>query len=1334
MADLPTGSSSTGSNSADIFSNPPSDVWVDYPVRKTPEVEAARVLPRNNIGFYSESVPASVPGWREYSPWTETAVVPAGRDPVGWNCDQCYFKYTYDNKKLCNKHRFKIPTGSWRCNSWVVSSAKFSPFVKEQTPFSNDSVLPLVDQLGRYLIDVYSFVNIRPEKEANFANNYHSHTSTSLVPFFVVGPSPFRWRAVGGSYANYIPTDRKSFLPAYKFGSTAVGVGFPMSTEEKPGWVQYDIGVGSSNFTNLRLFPKPQQNLEFTAIGGLEGHVIMYPRSVVETFDKSGYDALPQSIGYRFDFNAFLYSWGETNASTRLPNPAPELIFSTGDDLVSSKPSLIAVGEKSVSININPKIFLADKVSPIPVKREQLAISEVSTGLLGIPRQEKSLNLFEDINRIGVDPSRWIINKKYIFSSVEPRGWYDSYGVRDNPDEQLPSGTLTYQTALSVESDEDNAGVNLVCRCPPSSFPWHTTQGYGQDAWEKARDAWTDTTINFPGFRFVRTGVASMVELLSRQYFAYQPGRITGFTFGVRACSPELVGSDSEVLWGIENDENAMYFRLNAGTFSVTRSRFNRKIASTFKWSTNRLENVDQGSFNGDNLNGFGSSGYVMEWNKVTMFKIEYGWYGGVGARLYVYIPVGNKAAKWVRVHDFGPPQSDNEPNTPADLRNRRWPSLSTPWFRVFYRLISANGRTSDQGPLSLSKYGVSVYMDGGNANSPQITDVFADTKTIVPFNNIPLSSGDTINRLDTFPVLAFKFKRNMKKRLTQDSIADAGQGISATRTETPNYKVIVPKRLHISAEPKVSTSQQNPLKIDLWLGEGVPDYLATKGKTFYYPDLINYSITNPFVNPLNPKEINWPLNSNPWWTLTPPVALSPDWRTDHGANPTDLQIENRYNPTRPDLADNRYRRYLLGNDPGDSSVYLKGGIVSGVNPATDGRFYAMRLFSAGIDGPDTPPNFSSARSPYQYLMNNQIDSLNLFRNGNRLDFRHLDMCLVSDPIFDTYFNFSYDISGPVHVGVYYHKISSSNAAVASNQIADSSNWVGMIESEIASGMWPLFFTPYSLHGSYGLFGENPVDLGGFAHLSQNYDLTKYITDSTPTRLVYNAAQTRILGGASRGGGLDYIVNPKGYAVHFVFLLAPGARVSNPTITTNASSNDAQKYSMRFLGQPDSLYSGASFHTFLSKIYAKSIVGTNVEWPTKLTGQSSYDYIKSLPALSSNANFKWGRPNVTIQTSESSERTPLNFKDYNENSGILIDTESSQKLDTKRFQLQGSFFISTGSIKPFSFDLSNFFSYTGNAVRGPGDYTFVVTARNINSVEGGGVPVEVAASLQCEEG
>jgi hypothetical protein len=729
----------------------------------------------------------------------------------------------------------------------------------------------------------------------------------------------------------------------------------------------------------------------------------------------------------------------------------------------------------------------------------------------------------------------------------------------------------------------------------------------------------------------------------------------------------------------------------------------------------------------------------------------------------------------------------------------------------VFYRLVSANGTVNDQGMLSLSKYGVSVYIDGGNPNSPQITDVYGGLKTIPAFNSqarsliipglmnflgqssvsansvtvglgnpawgpaiqanpsdyeivfnggltatitgasgtaspgaawafvgtwpanangapLTIQSKDSgvekINSSDVFPVIAARYKTKMKKRTTADSIPGAS-------AETTNYKVIVPKRLSISATSS-STTNNYPLRVDMWTASGVSDSASTVGKVISYPEGYNYSLAGLFPDSNNSKNFFFRKGSNtPWWSYVPPCYLAPDWSQPSNGN-FNLSEEEDNSPTRPDSVDPTRRRYLLGEDT-SPNVYLRGGLVSGVSTDRDPNFFAMRVADAGVLSPDP---FSSLRDPYFYNFSLAPDTAELAKVGYTLNFKHTDMVMISDPIFDPFFNFSYEATGNVYAGFYYHKTSVPLGRASA--IMKSSSWAIFAASELLNGMWPLYFTPYSLHGAYGLFTEGA---DGRTYTNQSFTAAKYTFDSLPSALRFNAAFTRIIGAVSRGAeNQNYVQNPAGNGVHLVFLLSPGSSIRNVTISTNPSTNDIEKRSIRFLGQPDSLYAGTTAHQVFRKVYGKSLIGAGTQFPARLTNETAYEWIQRIPVLSVGNNFSWGRPGIEAQVSGSSVRLPAVFRDQNENSGLLIDTDCTQRLDTSKFELLGSFFISanrqtgTDFLKPFNFVLSNFFSYNGTAIRGPGDYTFFVTAKNMTSAENSGLPITVTASVQCEEG
>ena len=224
--------------------------------------------------------------------------------------------------------------------------------------------------------------------------------------------------------------------------------------------------------------------------------------------------------------------------------------------------------------------------------------------------------------------------------------------------------------------------------------------------------------------------------LQSRRVFRYQPGRISGFTFGLRSSRDAVTGVNLE--WGISNPTDQYVFRINAGQFSIVRrstiplepavlvrnnltSQDQPRIPSGDPFDSETYWTIDipSDNFNGDPLNSNGPSGYLLRPEKVTMYKIEFGWYGAIGARFYAYIPTDNGDARWVVIHTL---VIENSLETPC---------LRDSYFRFKYSLNIAN--TGDvRNPQFLYKYGASYYIDGGDEGTSQIYSVSSDQKTIL--------------------------------------------------------------------------------------------------------------------------------------------------------------------------------------------------------------------------------------------------------------------------------------------------------------------------------------------------------------------------------------------------------------------------------------------------------------------------------------------------------------------------------------------------------------------------------------------------------------------------
>jgi len=285
-----------------------------------------------------------------------------------------------------------------------------------------------------------------------------------------------------------------------------------------------------------------------------------------------------------------------------------------------------------------------------------------------------------------------------------------------------------------------------------------------------------DSTNTRPGYSDSNRRYA---YLQSRRVFRYQPGRISGFTFGLRSSTEPVTGVTLE--WGISNPTDQYVFRIDAGQFSIVRRStipLEREVlerngltlsdqtripsGDPFDSEQYWTINIPRDKFNGDPLNSNGPSGYLLQPEKVTMYKIEFGWYGAIGARFYVYIPTDSGDARWVVVHTL---VIENSLGSPC---------LQDSYFRFKYSLNIAN--TGDvRTPQYLYKYGASYYIDGGDEGSSQIYSVSSREKTILSANEktlIGIRPKDFILNRDSVEIENKKLIIPTKLNITSDSLS----------------------------------------------------------------------------------------------------------------------------------------------------------------------------------------------------------------------------------------------------------------------------------------------------------------------------------------------------------------------------------------------------------------------------------------------------------------------------------------------------------------------------------------------------------------------------------
>lgn len=227
----------------------------------------------------------------------------------------------------------------------------------------------------------------------------------------------------------------------------------------------------------------------------------------------------------------------------------------------------------------------------------------------------------------------------------------------------------------------------------------------------------------------------SFAILESKNTYRYQPGRVSGFTFGIR-LQADPSSSANFIEWGCSNKTDEYMFQLVGTRLNIVRrsvvpfpsetliDRFglspeDQKLKFTVGL-TNEFplhETVfERRSWNGDRLDGNGPSGYILSLEDVTMFKIEFSWYGAIGAKFYAYVPSGNGEARWVLMH------------TLVIENGLTGPIMQNPDLKFKYLLYSVDTEKIDA-PLYVYKYGSSYYIDGGDEGTIRLSTVVTDSK-----------------------------------------------------------------------------------------------------------------------------------------------------------------------------------------------------------------------------------------------------------------------------------------------------------------------------------------------------------------------------------------------------------------------------------------------------------------------------------------------------------------------------------------------------------------------------------------------------------------------------
>jgi len=400
-------------------------------------------------------------------------------------------------------------------------------------------------------------------------------------------------------------------------------------------------------------------------------------------------------------------------------------------------------------------VAIASDQTAVPTTVENLQISEVSLSLLGVPRTETALGIFSDVTTYDVNPNEWESDgggltehlpnesaaKVYLpsASGSSTQTLSSKRFFRYQPG-RVSSATFGVRFSESTNNtDLKKAGVFDDL----DGYYWEI-QGGGQDFTGDTRFTKDYNFLcvrrssafetNASGIRIPDTsdgdrGTAGSDLVIVRGGLTYVHGALydrslrdpsSGVNVGSNASSDGSTTVSSSFLTVASGNQYTYEYRVPRRFFSGDRldartatlfysdrtpgnSSFTLHASGTA--DTPIVSYIDGTPVTDANGNiETDTSVWDYDVTKVTMLKVDYSWYGAVGARFFAYIPDSTTTgdAKWVRIHDI---------RTSNQLVS---PSLSNPTLPITY--VAQKYNSSNE--VAIYKYGASYYIDGGDTGT----------------------------------------------------------------------------------------------------------------------------------------------------------------------------------------------------------------------------------------------------------------------------------------------------------------------------------------------------------------------------------------------------------------------------------------------------------------------------------------------------------------------------------------------------------------------------------------------------------------------------------------
>ena len=441
----------------------------------------------------------------------------------------------------------------------------------------------------------------------------------------------------------------------------------------------------------------------------------------------------------------------------------------TNYSISRTQPVPLGVQDASKSI---PVVITNDEGVTLNVSQTQPA-TEVALSLLGIPRSETALGVFADITTYGINPDIWTttplvydeeINTGVRFlqnqsaASIEARygNWASLNTNRAFPylPGRVSSGTYGVRHGFGRSSYSDEQAKATVRKWGMLT----DKDGYYFEIYGDGQGNFTETPNPDQGtsrFHLVRRTSGIPINYFRNNYqYTYLEPDYTNFseltsstsTTSTILSAPYMVVIDSLSCFHAALHDPRLQTTENTSGSVKIKFIHNGESKTLYTYQTNALiyeyrvprdyfgfDKLDGQTntpvlysdvvtvdgvtyYPGDNTGTTDTSVHTIDFSKTTMYKIEYSWYGAVGALFLAYVPTGFGDARWVKIHHL---RGSNQLSMPT---------LGNPYLPISYFVSNS---ASDVTEIS-EKYGASYYIDGAEKGSVKVYSAFNTTPKFI--------------------------------------------------------------------------------------------------------------------------------------------------------------------------------------------------------------------------------------------------------------------------------------------------------------------------------------------------------------------------------------------------------------------------------------------------------------------------------------------------------------------------------------------------------------------------------------------------------------------------